>query len=386
PATTYERLAADPSAVVREEVARLRGLPVPALRALAADSHASVRAEVCGQAWPHLDESAREGLLNYAHGSVRTAALLRHHEDHPMSRSVFEEAEEGLRSRAVEGCRLARDLAERLVRDEDPARRRALAGNPRLDTDLVLRLAEDTDDGVRSAAAVHPGLSEEERAGIDFAFEPSNMSHDLDWVVALHDDPDAMRRLAVSPHPLVRRSVARARRLPADVVDRLAQDEDRVVHLFLVESCDDAPADLLLSVWRWWTGSFSHPDRPHGHPNFPRRDLLRYADDPSPRMRRLALDDPDSTSELVERFSRDASDEVRARAAGDPRLSAASAVRLLSDPDSAVRVTAARHPNVPARVLVGLLRDLETAENAARNPGLPLPVMRRMLDAAHAAR
>lgn len=69
----------------------------------------------------------------------------------------------------------------------------------------------------------------------------------------------------------------------------------------LAESCDDAPADMFLEVWQWWTGSLSTPDRPHGHPNFPRRDLLRYVEDPNPRMRQLALEEPDSTAELVGR-------------------------------------------------------------------------------------
>ncbi|MFI1704953.1 PE-PGRS family protein [Streptomyces griseoruber] len=385
PSAVCEQLVTDPSFAVREELAQLPGLPVPVLAALSADSHACVRAAACGPAWPHLDERTREGLLHDDDGSVRTAALLRHHEDHPVPRSVFEAAEPGVQARMVEGCRLARDLAERVTRDEDPARRRSLARNPFLETDLVLLLGEDHDGDVRFQASVHPRLSEEERARIDFPFEPRSMSRDLDWVAALHGDPDAMRRLAASAHPVVRRGVARARHLPPDVVERLARDEDRIVHLFLAESCEDAPAELLLSVWRWWTGSFSHPNRPHSHPNFPRRDLLRYADDPSPRMRRLALDDPDSTPELVERFGRDVSDEVRARAADDPRLSAASAVRLLSDPYDTVRAAAARHPELPARTLVGLLRDLATAETAARHPGLPVPVMRRILEEARAA-
>ncbi|WP_343240102.1 hypothetical protein [Streptomyces sp. SID12488] len=186
-------------------------------------------------------------------------------------------------------------------------------------------------------------------------------------------------RLAASAHPLVRRSVARARRLPPDVVALLAHDEDRVVQLFLAESCDDAPADMLLRVWQWWTGSLSAPDRPHGHPNFPRRDLLRYADDPNPRMRQLALDDPESTAELVERFSRDSSEEVRLRAAADPRLTPSSAVRLLDDPYEQVRRAAAKHPRLPAQVLTRLLRDTDTAETAARHPGLPVPVMELLL-------
>ncbi|MFF3936975.1 PE-PGRS family protein [Streptomyces phaeofaciens] len=375
PAPVYERLAADPSAPVREVVAGLPGLPAARLTALAADSHASVRAAACGPAWPQLAAGARKKLLDDPDGTVRTAALLRHHEDQPMPRSLFEA--EGFTVDGVENCRLEPELAEWLRR-AFPDRRRSLARNPHLHREVVLQLAGDPDDAVRFQASVHPVLTEEERARVDFPLDDGFLRHDLEWVKDLHDDPDALRRLAASAHPAVRRSVARARRLPADVVERLARDEDRVVHLFLAESCEEAPAELLLSVWRWWTGSFSHPDVPHGHPRFPRRDLLRYADDPSPRMRRLALDDPDSTAELVERFGRDPSEEVRRRAASDPRLSAASAVRLLSDPYEGVRYAAGQHPRLPARTLVGLLRDAETAQDAARHPALPVAVMRRM--------
>ncbi|MCX5316668.1 hypothetical protein [Streptomyces sp. NBC_00154] len=126
--------------------------------------------------------------------------------------------------------------------------------------------------------------------------------------------------------------MARARHLPSDVVDLLAHDEDRIVRLFLTESCDDAPADVLLDVWSWWHGSFSFPGRPRNHPNFPRHDLLRFAQDPEPRIRLLALDDHASDAALVERFSRDPDAQVR-RAAADPRLSPESAVRLAGDAD-----------------------------------------------------
>ncbi|MCZ1005956.1 hypothetical protein [Streptomyces lydicus] len=294
-----------------------------------------------------------------------------------MPPSVF--ASENLQERALESCRLERGLAENLARHGEPARRRALAGNPYLEPDLVERLATDPDEDVRSVVAIRPDLSEEQRADIRINVDPSGHRSPLHWVVALHDDPDAMRRLAASSHPLVRRSVARARHLPPDVVERLARDEDRVVRLFLAESCDDAPADMLLGVWQWWTGSLSFPDRPHSHPDFPRRDLLRYADDANPRMRQLALDDPESTTELVERFSRDTAAEVRLRAATDPRLTVASAVRMLDDPRERVRHAAAMHPQLPASVLVQLLRDRDIAQAAARHPALPVEVMERML-------
>ncbi|MES5818720.1 PE-PGRS family protein [Streptomyces sp. RG80] len=377
PEETCRRLAADPSARVRSETARLKGLPDALAVELSADPDGGVRAVACLTAWPHLDTRAREALLADPHGTVRARALLLHHREHPMPRSVFEAS--AVQRDALESCLLERELVERLVRHGELGERRALAANPRLAPDLVALLAEDPDDSVRAAVSTRADLTEEQRAAIRIDFDPRQSSHALDWVVALHDDEEAMRRLAASSHPLVRRSVARARHLPADVVERLARDEDRVVQLFLAESCDDAPAEMLMRVWQWWDGSLTAPDRPRGHPNFPRHDLLRYADDPSPRMRRLALDDPESTPDLVERLSRDPSDEVRHRVATDPRLSAFAAARLLEDPHEHIRQAAALHPRLPARLLTGLLRG-GGVETAARNPALPVDVMHRMVE------
>ncbi|MFC8359787.1 PE-PGRS family protein [Streptomyces griseorubiginosus] len=371
-------LATDPSPRVRSEAGRLKGLPASSAVALAADPDGGVRAVACRPAWPHLDAPARAALLADSHDTVRARALLLHHQEHPMGRAEFETLKS--QREALESCFLDPGLAAHLARHGNRAERRALAGNPRLAQDLVALLGEDPDDGVRFAVSTRADLTEEQRVHIRYDFDVGIRRRTLDWVEALHDDPDAMRRLAASSHPLVRRSVARARHLPPEAVERLARDEDRVVQLFLAESCDDAPAEMLLRVWRWWDGSLTVPDRPRGHPNFPREDLLRYADDPSPRMRRLALDDPRSTADLVEKFSRDPSEEVRHRAALDPRLSPVAAARLLEDPHEHVRDAAARHPRLPARLLTRLLRS-GGMETAARNPALPVGVMRRMVDA-----
>ncbi|MFD3696225.1 PE-PGRS family protein [Streptomyces sp. NPDC058646] len=373
----YEVLAADPSVLVREAVAGPATLPPRLRTVLAADPAPRVRAAACGVArWPDLDEAVRARLAEDPAPAVRTAVTLARHEEVPLTADFFEAAERG--SHLVGGYRLERRLAELLTADEDPRTRRALAANPYLDRDLVERLAADPDDDVRLTVSTRPELTEEQRAAVRVVVDPSRNRIPLPWVEALHEDPEAMCRLAASAHLLVRSSVATARRLPPDVVQRLARDEDRVVRLFLAERCDDAPSELLLEVWQWWDGSLSTPDRPYGHPNFPRRDLLRYADHPHPRLRQLALDDPDSTPGLVERFSEDPGAEVRLRAATDPRLSPGTAVRLLSDPASAVRAVAARHPALPVPVLVGLLGEEATAEAAARNPAVPVAVMDRM--------
>lgn len=102
-------------------------------------------------------------------------------------------------------------------------------------------------------------------------------------------------------------------------------------------------------------------------------------------MRRLALDDPESTPADVARLARDPEAEVRNRAAEDPRLSPADAVRLLNDPAAHVRGTAMRNPRLSARVLAGLLHDRDTARETVTNPAIPVPVLHRILAAATAA-
>lgn len=265
PEDLYDDLLAGPS---RAQAAELPGLPAQHLPGLAADDDPRVRTAACAR-WEDLAPSLRERLLADPDSAVRTAALLAHHTGVPMPREVFAALPDP--RRALERCRLAPELEAELVRDGDAEVRRALAANPGLGAHGVAVLAQDPQDDIRSAVALRPDLTEEQRAAVRHDFDLTSMSHTLPWVKDLHGDADAMRRLAASSHPLVRRSVARARHLPPDVVTRLAQDEDRVVRLFLAESCEDAPAGMLLEVWRWWAGSFSHPGRPRSHPNFPVR-------------------------------------------------------------------------------------------------------------------
>ncbi|AQU70489.1 hypothetical protein [Streptomyces niveus] len=383
PDDLYDDLLAGPS---RARAAELPGLPAHHLPGLAADADPRVRAAACAR-WEDLAPPLRERLLADTDNAVLTVALLAHHTGVPMPREVFAALPDP--RRALERCRLAPELEAELVGDGDAEVRRTLAANPGLGTHGVAVLAQDPQDDIRSAVALRPDLTEEQRATVRHDFDPTSMSmsmsHTLPWVEDLHGDADAMRHLAASSHPLVRRSVARARHLPLDVVARLARDDDRVVRLFLAESCEDAPADMLLEVWRWWDGSLSHPGRPRSHPNFPRTGLLRYAADPSGRMRRLAMDDPESTPVDVARLARDPEAEVRRRAAEDPRLSPADAVRLLNDPEAHVRGTAVRNPQLPARVLAGLLHDRDTASAAVTNPAIPVPVLHRILTVAAAA-
>lgn len=366
-------LAGDPEPQIRAEIL-WHDIGAAELARLAEDRAPEIRGQICRIRWSDLTGPQRAALLTDSDEVVRGEAERADLRAKPLTTEEWErDGDSGpmLRYRS-----LAPDLAELLASDEQPDVRRALAVNPGLPPAVIARLAGDPDPEVRLFIACRPELTDEQRDSIAIDFDPNAPWPGPHWIPALFGDGDAMRRLASSNVYLVRRAVARAKRLPPDVVERLANDPDRVVQLFLAESCDDAPADMLLRVAEWWTGSLSAPDVPRRHPNFPKRGLLRFADHPNPNLRRLALDDPLSTADLVERFADDPDRDVRHRAASDPRISVETAERLLSGSDQ--RGTVAANPGLPPPLLITLLHDERTAFDAARNPALPPDLMREM--------
>ncbi|WP_406396540.1 hypothetical protein [Streptomyces sp. NBC_00887] len=200
PGDLYDDLLAGPA---RAQAAELPGLPAHHLPGLAADADPRVRATACAR-WEDLAAPLRARLLADTDGAVRTAALLAHHTRVPMPREVF--AALPAPRRALDQCRLSPVLEAELVRDGDAEVRRALAANPRLSAHSVAVLAEDPCDDIRSAVALRPDLDEEKRAAVRYDFDVTPMSRTLPWVEGLHGDADAMRRLAVSSHPLIRRA------------------------------------------------------------------------------------------------------------------------------------------------------------------------------------
>ncbi|MEU4038338.1 PE-PGRS family protein [Streptomyces collinus] len=376
---TFARLVADTGVKVRAEVAFHRDLPPRHLVTLAADPEPAVRRAACRPAWRHLEPETRTSLTADPDPEVRAEAILLAHTTAPMPVSVFAALpDDGERHRAAQECLLSDELGDALAHSTDPEWRRAVAGNPDLAPHLVAELGQDPDPAVRWAVSVRPDLTEEQRACVPVEFDPEAHCRPLPWVRDLQDDEEAMRRCASSSHPLVRRSAACAKNLPPDVVERLARDEDWVVRLFLAENCAQAPAEVLLEMCRTWDGysSARFPD----HPNFPRQKALRHADDPDPRMRQLAVEDPAATADLIERFSRDPAKSVRWRALRDPRLTPASVIRLLDDPYGFIREAAAGDPRLTTRALAGLLLDATTAMSAAANPAIPEHVMHHLLD------
>ncbi|MGK5642880.1 PE-PGRS family protein [Streptomyces sp. URMC 126] len=373
---TLARMTGDPSPQIRAELTRARTLPAVTATALVADPEPGIRSAALPHAWEHLGKAARAALRDDPDPVVRAQAALLHHRTVPLTPSAYAGLPMEHRHEAAEHCRLDRALAEQLTRDPDDRLRARVASNPSLDPDLVAVLARDP--AARWQVSIRPELTERERSRIPVDVGPNDRHYPLDWVLALQNDPDAIRRCATSAHPLLRRSAACSASLPQDVADLLARDEDPVVRLQLAEHCAQAPAEVLLETLRTWNG-YSVVHIPH-HPNFPRRNLLRYLDDASPALRALALDDPGATAETAERLSRDEEAWVRHRALRDPRLSPASVTRLVDDPDAHVRDSALADPRLPVPVLIERLHRPETANSAATNPVIPEAVMHRLLD------
>ncbi|MFE6886802.1 hypothetical protein [Streptomyces sp. NPDC057694] len=237
-----------------------------------------------------------------------------------------------------------------LVADPDPDVRTQVAYREDLGPTECRTLMTDPHPDVRLAVSLHPALSEEERARIDYQVP---MDHPFDFRPApeVPEDPEIVRRNALSNHPLLRRQAARDHLLPPDLVARLAADDDLGVRVLLAQNHPDAPAPLLLRSFIEYTG----PERSHliTRPNFPTDGLAAFADHEDPEVRALAARDAETEPTVVD--------------------------RLTQDPEHAVRAAATRHPNLPHSRLEVLLDDEELARDAAANPALDLDTIRRLL-------
>ncbi|EKX64670.1 hypothetical protein [Streptomyces ipomoeae] len=353
PDETYARLLSAPDRVVRETAAQSSSIPDRVLAEYAGHEDPWVRKGVC-RTWDALDPAVREALLADPDAAVRLAANRQAcRTDALLTDDVLAAVEGSERREALAGARLPRATAERLMDDlDDPYDRQALASNPSLPSDLVARLAVDPEHDVRRQVSARPELTEEQRAAIDYEVKRTDALRPLPWVLEL--DAEALRPVAASAHRWLRRSAAVHPALPADLVERLAEDEDFVVRLMICEYQPDAPAEALLRMVLEWDGYSSYDML--RMPQFPRKGLARYADDPSPSLRRLAVFDPDAPPELIERLSRDESAWVQRYAAPDHRLPRPRIEELLREPWLAQE--AAANPALTEADMHGLLDEL----------------------------
>lgn len=362
------RLARDPDAKVRRALVGCweygRRLPEEVLEILAEDPDDDVRWEVVYH--PNVPRQSQIRLLSDPVGDLRAEAHER-----------FEESE-----RPPGGWTpMTGEEADLLVTSENDEVRERAAENPLLPVAAVRRLTRDPEFRVRLAASSHPALTEVERAAIDVEIDPEIRYHSPGWTRLLPLNADEVRRHATSAHVLIRRGLARRKDLPQDVKERFAADEDFAVRLILAENHDDVPVELLLELWRKWEGLSQWRIRER----IPREGLRRFADDPHPRMRALALDDSQTPPELVDRLSRDEEPWVRWCALHDPRLTPERVAGLLEDENPNLHRDAAADPRLPIPLLLDALEETRLAAAAARNPALPPHVMHELLDRAGVA-
>ncbi|MFD5933498.1 hypothetical protein [Streptomyces sp. NPDC060333] len=356
PTEVTVRLASAPEARLRYFATRLPGLPAETLLSLAEDPDPRVRAAAIGSwSWSRLRPEVRAAAEAEADPQVREAIARATHVEAPLPATVEDflaETDEHRRRDAAFTAPLAPALSALLASHQDDSMRHGAARNPHTPTALALTLATDPDPSVRLAVSLRADVTEEQRAAIDYTVPPGR--HPVPaWVAERFNDPDALREIAASSHVLLRRGVTCAPKLPSDVVDRLATDDDYYVRLMLCEN-DRAPHELLVEMFADWNGlswgSLAY------HRNFARPGLARFANDPNHRLRYAALFDPSAEPELVERLSHDVNDMVRGHAAADPRM--------------------------PFPRLVELLGADGMPRAAARNPALPTELMHQLLDVA----
>ncbi|MFC7247540.1 hypothetical protein ACFQO7_34190 [Catellatospora aurea] len=243
------------------------------------------------------------------------------------------------------------DVVELLVSHPEESLRGAAARRDDLTADQLARLAADPVQTVRIAVSTHPGLGEPERAAIIVDCWPRDSFNRIK--PGPLTEPAVAIAHAYSVNPLLRRSAAREPGLPQAVAARLAEDPDQGVRVRLALCHPAPPPALLLRCYLEYDG----PDRWHltTLPGFPVAGLTRFARDPDPAVRLLALLGPEVPEDLVD--------------------------ALLSDPDDQVATAAIVHPRLPAHRLRELL-GTDRAPLAAANPALDAATLHELLDGA----
>ncbi|MBM9506525.1 hypothetical protein [Actinacidiphila acididurans] len=279
------------------------------------------------------------------------------------------------------------------------------------DGDLAVSLAARADLSGAQAAAL---AGRDEGAAVRLAYEGRLTDVDPETqpraALALLDQgaglPQWARRFASDPDPEVREKVAACPGLPPEIVARLAADPDvQVVAELALWAAADTAADLaqhphtdvrravavneaappavlamlltgdgLAPAERCrvcdqggqppWPGAVcdgSHRSAVHGirqaalrNPATPVEAAVRFAGDPSVRLRMALAAHAGLPAHICERLAADPDPAVRAGLAANPAIGDALIRAMAADPDHDVRRGLARHPRVPLDVLTGL--------------------------------
>ncbi|MFJ8210893.1 hypothetical protein [Streptomyces sp. NPDC096033] len=376
--------AADPDAEVRIALVQNPGLSPELTARLGADTDPAVREAVARRAEAPAEDLHR-ALLADPEAKVRVAAC-RHRPPADLHGALL--ADPATRHHVVSYLDLAPETAAELAADPDEDVRCRLAGHPDLPGELRAVLARDADPGVRGKVFERADATPQERAAIfesltagalryeedprgssdeDFLCEAMLAYLDLmpyPWV-----EPDPLP-YADSPYAGLRCAAARSTALPAEARARLLADVNPRVRFLALAGLAEVDLAVAEELDRRQGRMVKHGGRPADCVTFPPETLRRFAGDPDPWMRVLALRDPDLPDEMLERLAADQEESVRCATAEHPRVPVDALVRLLGDTDGEVVETAAASPLLPVEVMRAVL---DRADAAGDPPPAPVP-------------
>ncbi|MFE1787796.1 hypothetical protein ACFW7J_05190 [Streptomyces sp. NPDC059525] len=376
--------AADPEATVRIALARNPGLSPELTARLGADTDPAVREAVARREEAPAEDLHR-ALLADPEPKVRVAAC-RHRPPADLHGALL--ADPATRHHVVPFLDLDPETAGQLAADPDDRVREQLAGHPCLPAELRAVLARDADPGVRGKVFERADATPQERAvifesltagALRYAEDPRDSSDEdflceamltcLDLMPYPWVDPDPLP-YADSPFAGLRCAAARSTALPAEARARLLADENPRVRFHALAGLAEVDLTVAEELDRRQGGMVKHGGRPADCVTFPPETLRRFADDPDPWMRVLALRDPDLPDEMLERLAADQEESVRCATAGHPRVPVAALLRLLGDTDEEVVEAAAASPLLPVEVMRAVLDRADAADDP---PPAPVP-------------
>ncbi|WP_416984918.1 hypothetical protein [Streptomyces sp. T028] len=347
-----------------ENLVEAYGRP-PAELAVASDP--KLRAMVA-EAWQDRPMAVQSALLTDPDPGVRAAATRAEHPGVPPEHHERCLADPAVQANVARRLPLTPNQFARLLETGDKSVLHAVADNPNLTADMVAQLQDRADPEVRVAVAFSRHVTPETRDRLLALVEAEKAAGGIDaWVALdwssnkpswLRDAPLAERLTYLDcPHAVFRQVLATSRDLPDEAWQRLDNDPDVSVRRTAARR-PDTPPQVLLRLLRAHGDVFHIRPLLVDHPNFPRRTLRSFVDEPDPQVRVLALQ--------------------------DPKLPVTELRRFAEFEEESLRAGAARHPNITPQLLERLLMDPEpkVADDAAANPMLPRPRMDRILTEA----
>ncbi|BEL04911.1 hypothetical protein Q0Z83_031020 [Actinoplanes sichuanensis] len=344
PSPALRILAHDPDLGVRRAVAVRPDLPGDLVLQLAADPSPIVRREI---AWhPHRPHT----LLTDRDDQVRRSALMRvAPPDDLLPALLADPATRPVAARHVHDPGRAAALRD----DPDPWVRSSLAENDHLPYRVVSPLGTDGDEEVRTAIMLRRDTPDDVRHTIAATLTDQD-THVSDWLRPQR--ATRAERLAHLRSPFVfhRRAIAFSTDLPAEAVAALAADDDYSVRLLTARNSPGVPGHILPGLLRraghdrWELAA---------HPNMPAASLAALATGDDEELRQVAAAAPNLPPRLAAALLTDRHHQTRCNAAANPALPLPLLRQALHGPD----------------------RDL--ARHAARNPALPVPDAQKIITA-----